>query len=204
MPDKIALVLDGGFLTKKLQRSLGHYPTVQDVNKVCREILAQPDIASFSLLRIYFYDSPPLLRVVKNPIDGYGLDLASSQIAKDATSLQEGLEMLPDFAVRRGTLVHHGWKLGKTSMLAIQKAPRAPTAKDFVPDIQQKGVDLKIGLDIAWMSLKGIVQHIVVVAGDADLVPAFKLARKEGVRIYLDCLGHGVSRDLRVHIDKLL
>jgi len=73
-----------------------------------------------------------------------------------------------------------------------------------VPDISQKGVDLRIGLDIAWLSLKHLVDIIVVVAGDADLIPAFKLARKEGIRIYLDHLGNPVARELKVHVDLVL
>ena len=77
-------------------------------------------------------------------------------------------------------------------------------ARDLVPDIKQKGVDLRIGLDIARLSLNRIVDTIVVVTGDSDIVPAFKFARREGVRIYLDHLGHGVRRELKAHCDIVL
>jgi hypothetical protein len=33
-----------------------------------------------------------------------------------------------------------------------------------------------------------MVDVIVVVTGDSDMVPAFKFARREGIRIYLDYL----------------
>jgi hypothetical protein len=33
------------------------------------------------------------------------------------------------------------------------------------------------------------------------MIPAFKFARREGVRVYLDHMGHGVKRDLKVHTD---
>lgn len=40
--------------------------------------------------------------------------------------------------------------------------------------------------------------------GDSDVVPAFKFARREGVRVFLDHMGHGVRRDLKAHVDLVL
>ena len=82
--------------------------------------------------------------------------------------------------------------------------PRPPAAQDIVPNVGQKGVDLRIGLDIARLSLREMVDIIVVVTGDSDLVPAFRFARREGIRVYLDHLGHGVRRDLKAHADIVL
>lgn len=39
-------------------------------------------------------------------------------------------------------------------------------------DIQQKGVDMKIGLDISSLAYKKLVNQIVLIAGDSDFVPA--------------------------------
>ncbi|MBU1699805.1 MAG: NYN domain-containing protein [Candidatus Eisenbacteria bacterium] len=72
------------------------------------------------------------------------------------------------------------------------------------PDVKQKGVDLRIGLDIARLSLLHLVDVIVVVTGDSDMVPAFKFARREGLRIYLDHMKHGVRRELKAHADLVL
>lgn len=69
--------------------------------------------------------------------------------------------------------------------------------------MRQKAVDMKIGLDIASLTLKKQVENIVLVAGDADFVPAAKLARREGVRIILDPLWRSVASDLFEHIDML-
>lgn len=81
---------------------------------------------------------------------------------------------------------------------------RALAANDLVPNIEQKGVDLRIGLDIARLSIRQLAQVIVVVTGDSDMIPAFKFARREGVRVYLDHMGHGVKRDLKAHTDLIL
>ncbi|MEJ1967108.1 MAG: NYN domain-containing protein [Rhizomicrobium sp.] len=70
--------------------------------------------------------------------------------------------------------------MGEQANKNLQAHPRVPVANDFVPNIQQKGVDLRIGLDIARLALREMVNIIVVVTGDSDLVPAFKFARREG------------------------
>lgn len=46
-----------------------------------------------------------------------------------------------------------------------------------------------------------MVDTILVVTGDSDLIPAFKFARREGLRVVLATLGHGVRRDLKAHAD---
>jgi uncharacterized LabA/DUF88 family protein len=79
------------------------------------------------------------------------------------------------------------------------KSPRAPAANDIVPDLEQKGVDSRIGLDIAQLAMREMVEIIVVVTGDSDLVPAFRFARREGVRGFLDHMGHGARRELKAH-----
>ena len=119
--------------------------------------------------------------------------------------LQQSLELQSDMALREGDAVVHGWALGDAVLQnIITNGPRMLQARDFVPNIEQKGVDLRIGLDIARLSLRQMVDVIVVVTGDSDMVPAFKFARREGVRVYLDHMGHGVKRDLKAHVDLII
>ena len=73
-----------------------------------------------------------------------------------------------------------------------------------MPDISQKGVDIRIGLDIASIALKRLVRSVVLVTGDSDLVPAMKFARKEGLKVYLECMGHRVRPELKAHSDLVL
>jgi uncharacterized LabA/DUF88 family protein len=68
-------------------------------------------------------------------------------------------------------------------------------------ELRQKGVDMRIGLDIASMTLKRQVDTIVLVTGDSDFVPAAKLARREGVEFLLDPLWQQVSNELSEHVD---
>ena len=74
---------------------------------------------------------------------------------------------------------------------------------DFMIDVDQKGVDMKIGLDIASMAYKKQVDQIVLISGDSDFVSAAKLARREGIDFVLDPLGAPIKDDLFEHIDGL-
>ena len=185
-----------------LKARLRRYPTADDIESLCNQL--QEKISNYDLLRIYFYDAPPATGKLTNPIDGSSLDLSQTDQYSHGESLLDKLEMKPHFAVRRGEAIAHGWKLGLKAVRSLKNRQRELQAKDVVPDIEQKGVDLRIGLDIARLALRGMVRAIIIVTGDSDLVPAFKFARREGVRIYLNYLGHSVRRDLKAHADVIL
>jgi uncharacterized LabA/DUF88 family protein len=69
--------------------------------------------------------------------------------------------------------------------------------------LRQKGVDMRIGIDISSLTLKKLVDTIILVSGDSDFVPAAKLARREGVEFILDPLWQNINTDLFEHIDGL-
>lgn len=63
---------------------------------------------------------------------------------------------------------------------------------------------MRLGLDIASLTLKGRVGTIVLVAGDSDFVPAMKFARREGAQVWLVTLGHSVRPEMLEHSDLLI
>jgi len=206
MNGRYAILLDGGFVTKMLEGRLGHFPSATDIEAECSRISKLADLPNHQLLRIYFYDAEPATKSLFNPLDGSAYHLARSTVYNNHKSLLDTLELTPNFAVRLGITLVHGWRLGDRASYEMKRKPRPPVANDFVPDIVQKGVDLRIGLDIARLALRELVDVIVIATGDSDLVPAFKFARREGVRIYLDTLGGGahIRRELKAHADILL
>jgi len=83
------------------------------------------------------------------------------------------------------------------------------TWNDIAPDdvslgLRQKGVDMRIGLDIATITLKKQADTIILVTGDSDFVPAAKVARREGVEFLLDPLWQNVKDDLNEHVDGIV
>jgi uncharacterized LabA/DUF88 family protein len=183
MAEKAAILIDGGFAKKKLQQKNKRFPTVEDVVALAMATMAKPALAGYSLFRIYYYDAPPYDGTARNPIDGSTHSFAGTPQSVKNQALLQALELQPNFAVRTGTLGMTGWKLGDAAMKNIAAHPRAVAAADFVPDIRQNGVDMRIGLDIAALSLKRIVAAVVLVTGDSDFVAAMKFARREGIRV---------------------
>ncbi len=204
MAEKAALLIDGGFVKKKLQGSNHRFPTVADVANFVTTTFAKPQLVGVSLFRIYFYDAPPYEGTATNPISGAVTNFSGTPQSSQNQALLQSLELQPNFAVRRGTLTVSGWKLGSAAIRSLAATPRPIAATDLVPDMGQKGVDMRIGLDIAWLSLKRIVDSVVLATGDSDFVPAMKFARREGLRIYLEAMGHAVRRELKVHADIVL
>lgn len=196
--------MDGGFVKKKLQERHQHFPTVQEIETEVARVKAHPLLAGYDLLRIYFYDAPPATGRLSNPISGAALDLSTHPNYNQNLGLQQSLELQPDFALRQGETAVHGWALGSAALHDITTNGTRPLqARDLVPNIEQKGVDLRIGLDIARLSLCKLVDVVVVVTGDSDMVPAFRFARREGIRVYLDHMGHGIRRELKAHADQI-
>jgi len=77
------------------------------------------------------------------------------------------------------------------------------TENDVSVETRQKGVDMRIGVDVASLSFKKQVDQIVLIAGDADFVPAAKMARREGIDFILDPMWQSIPDGLMEHIDGL-
>jgi uncharacterized LabA/DUF88 family protein len=204
---RYAILIDGGFITRKLQEKLERPPKADDVVDFCNEIQADVRLASYELMRIYYYDAPPALETVKLPVSGNDFVLSTTERARQAQSLYDQLELKDGFALRMGEtrLSPFTWKIKPTKAKQLIKQPRPLTDDDFSLDVGQKGVDMRIGLDMARLALRDMVRAVVVVTGDSDFVPAFKFARREGVKVMLCTLGHkGARRELKAHSDFVL
>ncbi len=77
----------------------------------------------------------------------------------------------------------------------------ALTENDFALSVTQKGVDMRIGIDIASLAFKKQVDQIILISGDSDFVPAAKQARREGIDFILDPMRSPIKDDLYEHID---
>ena len=158
-------------------------------------------MCKYQLYRVFYYTADPLKHTTENPLSGDPIDFEKT--ARPYQQLIDTVESLPDFAVRKGTLLQPGWEVGPAAFRGVEKGTKKSVVpKDLRPKITQKGVDLRIGLDIASLALKHLVDAVVLVTGDSDMIPAMKLARREGLRVYLDTLNNqGARHDLKVHAD---
>jgi uncharacterized LabA/DUF88 family protein len=157
-----------------------------------------------NLYRVFFYDCPPLMKRTQLPISKLALDLSQTETARARVAIHAELQSVRKVALRLGRLNDKfGWRVKPEAATRwIGSADTIiPTDDDFEIDTIQKGVDMRLGLDVASMAFKRQVDQIVLVAGDADFVPAAKLARREGIDVVLDPMGGTPAKDLIAHVD---
>lgn len=210
---KTAILVDGGFFLRRFPQI---YPTKagDDPDVVAATVLGlafdhirRQERGRNDLYRIFFYDCPPLTKKLHLPISGRAIDMAKTKPALFRTALHEALKRQRKVALRLGRLSDFAdWQLKPAVLKQLRRRERdwsQLSDDDFEPGVRQKAVDMKVGLDIASLAYKQQVDQIVLVAGDADFVPAAKLARREGVDFILDPLWSSVPADLHEHIDGL-
>lgn len=187
MPDfKVAILIDGGFLRviAKKAKKLYDPDFIEKFAHACKA-------ADESIFRILYYDCALYQGTVKQPVSGTDLVFKTSDVWLHTLSHKDL------FAVRRGVLKFRGFKPKKTPV-----SPSHLTDADFEPIFEQKGVDMRIGLDIAAYSDNHAVDRIVLVSGDTDCVPALKYGRRAGLQaILIEPAGEKLAPELITHID---
>lgn len=157
--------------------------------------------------RLFFYDCPPFTKRMHTPLGRRSIDFGKSPEARFRLALHAEVRKLRKSALRLGRLNDTSrWRLSENATARLIEAPNdfRPTDDDFEIDTKQKGVDMRLGLDVASLAFKGQVDQIVIVAADADFVPAAKLARREGIDVVLDRMGdHRAAPDLIEHVDAI-
>lgn len=159
---------------------------------------------STSLYRVFFYDCAPLTKRIHYPVSKRAMDLAKTDTAKTRMAIHRELLDARKVALRLGRLTDDfTWVLRPDALKRLLSGQNdfRPKDEDFILNVTQKGVDMKLGLDVASMAFKRQVDQIILVAGDADFVPATKLARREGIDVVLDTMGGKAARDLLDHVD---
>lgn len=198
-----AILIDGGFAKRKIGSAIKP-ATAADFETLISAICQHPLLNDLRLHRVYFYDSVPLLTAHEKPLNGGQVEFANQPIANRSKQLHEQLVKLPFVALRLGELSFNGWAVTQKK---LDKAPGSTVEirhEDLKPNITQKGVDMRIGMDIAALTLKKQVQLIVLVTGDSDFVPAMKFARREGAQLYLVPLNQHIKPTMYEHSDMIL
>ena len=195
-------MIDGWFMGKRISKTKIFEPyTGEGIRNYCLSLLKEDQ----KLFRIYYYDTEPLNKKGQNPVSKRNIDFGKTAIAQKQTQLLDDIRQCPNFALRLGVTSWRGnWTLSQKILKNILNGKMKTSDikdKDIRPDIQQKGVDMKIGLDIATLSYKKLVDKIIVITGDQDIVPALKHARKEGIIIEVNSMKNPVSSSLKEHTD---
>jgi uncharacterized LabA/DUF88 family protein len=156
---RLAIFIDGGYICSLAEKEFHIWVNYEILPQKLLEIIQAKTPEPVDLLRTYYYDCLPYQSDPPTPEE-------AGRFAK-ARSFHDFLSRLPRFTIRQGRLKYKGLdSFGQ-------------------PIFQQKRVDIMLGLDIAQLSAKHQITHMAIVAGDSDLLPAFEVARTEGVSVWL-------------------
>ena len=137
--------------------------------------LSQRLAGEADILRSYYYDCLPYRSNPPTPEE--------QTRYSGRRSFFDALERLPRYTVRLGRLARRG--------------PDNEGAYTF----EQKRVDIMLGVDMALLAAKNVIQEVILVAGDSDFVPAVIAAKTEGVLVRL-VHGRSHSTDLWTESDE--
>ena len=209
---KIAILVDGGFYRRRAQALYGeknHEDRLNELMSYCyKHVKDSKDIIHYDLYRIFYYDCPPIEKKVYHPLLKRTEDLAKSELYTWMKNFLQSLKGKRKVALRLGMLAEAQacYTLRPDAVKKICSGSLTPDTleeKHFTLDVKQKGVDMKIGIDIASLAYKKQVDKIVLISGDSDFVPAAKLARREGIDFVLDPMWVDIKPELFEHIDGL-
>ena len=221
---KVAILVDGGFYRKQALFHFGEKTPVErasELIKYCRKHLI--DRSNYKIVKningdikkrykfndlykIFYYDCPSISKTLYHPLLKKNIDFSKSDVYQWMNEFLDNLIHKRKVALRLGVLAdktaYYGLKEGvvKKIFSGVLKLENV-TEKDFNLCLRQKGVDMKIGIDITTLAYKKLVDQIVLISGDSDFVPATKIARREGIDFIVDAMGHNITKDLMEHID---
>jgi len=184
--DNLVIMVDGGHL-RALSKIRGKLYTPDFIEKFS---LSCCD-SSERILRVLYYDCAPYQGTTTLPISG------AKKTFSGSGSWLNKLAEKDLFAVRIGQLKFRGYAIDTVPAMKSDL-----TDSHFKPVFQQKGVDMRIGLDIAAYCASGAADRMALVTGDTDLVPAMKHARKSGLQLILIQIAtFDIAPELKRHAD---
>lgn len=218
---RTAVLVDGGFFFERVRffvrkhfrrdflLTSEHLSTI--VHLLVKYHIEERRILPRELYRVYYYDCPPNDKQVRLPVTPEGHKTPGNKNFKDHPphklrgELHDRLRRSRKTALRLGVLSKSGrWRLNDHALDELLKGERswdALTNDDFHYSIDQKAVDIKLGMDITTLALNKLADVIVLIAGDSDFVPAAKLARTNGIDFVLDPMWATTAASLGEHVD---
>ncbi len=212
---KTAILVDGGFF-RKVGKNLFDYKTPEEFAKIlhsycCRHLQQKKynhsdkkDRTYNELYRIFYYDCAPMKKNVYHPFLQKNIDFSQEPTYRWMDRFLTSLKTQRKVALRLGELSKQAYfTLTEQAAKDLFRNKNLDTVNldSFYLVSTQKGVDMKIGIDIASLAYKRLVDQIVLISGDSDFVPAAKLARTEGIDFILDPMWQQIRPNLDEHVD---
>lgn len=205
---RTAILVDGAFYRKRSRSLLGHKTPKDRADELVAYCLShlRDKYEQRYLYRIFYYDCPPVNKNIYHPLTQRSVNLGRTDEYEWMNSFLNELRHRRKFALRLGRVsegtITYNLKPETTKQLFQNKITLDDiTETDFSISLEQKGVDMRIGIDISSLAFKQQVNQIILISGDSDFVPAAKQARREGIDFILDPMRSPIKPDLYEHID---
>lgn len=198
---RVVCLVDGWFFNRAFFRRGQPLIHGASVLKYCQRHLLEND----RLFRVYYYDTEPFSGVSDHPVSGQRIEFKETKVAKDQFRILADLKRTMHVDVRLGrTIFDNEWIIKPElthPLLNGTLSPQDITPANVKPSIRQKGVDMMLGLDLASLVLKRIVDRVVIISADSDIAPAAQFSRNEGVQVTLDPLDAEPGIHLEASVD---
>lgn len=147
--------------------------------KIIQYIRSFIDLENEELFRIYFYTCvfPDTISV-----RGKKLTIYNQKDKDELERLHKGYERKYQLSK---ALVN---AVAKEDNVQVRLGNLGPRIYGNRLDFEQKQVDMLIGIDVATLAYKRLVDRIILFSYDTDLLPAILLAKEHGVQIVLPAL----------------
>lgn len=210
--EKCAIFIDGGYLDALL-RKWENFPL--DYNKFIESIYTK---INCELLRTYYYNCLPLIRRMYdvncsgcNTLFQVHFDSDEGTILYcDTCARTMGLripqhiiyppQMTINDEIRYKKKRSFYNKLKKTIARFEIKFGRLQL---IGTEFKQKGVDVRMSLDIVDKCSNNQIKHVVIIAGDYDFIPAIQMAKDDGAIVHLFCNEKKINRELLEEADEV-
>ena len=207
---RTAILVDGGYYRVRSRDLWGNkIPSVraQELFDYCMLHITEPQDPR-ELYRIFYYDCPPMTRTIRHPLTGNDMDYSTMAGTKWSNDFYRELSEKPRTAMRMGELAETTALFilkdnVLSELLSGEKNISALQESDFRVDVKQKGVDMRVGLDVASLAYEKHVNQIILIAGDSDFLPAIKMARKNGINFILDPMKQKPKHSMIEHVDMI-
>jgi uncharacterized LabA/DUF88 family protein len=186
---KTAILLDGEFFSIALRHHLKliRRPTAEEIYRHACDLA---DANTEEIWRIFYYDSYSSGGRAWHPMTKKVIELSELPPARARARFLSELGQKDLIALRCGQTRFRGWRLSDLYLSQLTRGPlRRPEAEDYELRFEQKGVDMRIGIDVATLALNHQVDRIIVVTNDTDLIPALKAARRCGIQVVITQIG---------------
>lgn len=196
--DRFVAFLDVGYLNASSAKALGRKPReiraepgewVQWLKSMGKSLPGNP-----KFLRAYWYD---------------GAYDPRHQTFKAQRGYFDRIARVPGIQLRLGHLQvkkNPKWQYAVKSALKKMGVDQAQFEEhfEFPPELEQKGVDTRITLDIVRLAQRRVYDAAILVAGDRDLAEPVRVAQDEGCRVVLAApKGASMAEELKQIADEV-